>query len=280
MRRSRGSPRGRSGCSRRAGPRKALEAISGAEGDRPRSGELHLVQGLALVALGKSEPARKALLQSIAIRPDQPMAAKVLAAIAFSRGEEQRGLEYLARAAALDPGDFRPLYAAGEVHFRTGRMDAAIRAFEAALLRKADHQESRIGLLAASLAIRPPEQSSALVRGLLRDFPGNPQVQVLAARHARALGDAGSSLRYAERAIELDPDFVDAIVIRAHLLLMTGKAKPALAEATRCMNATPGTRRHSRSWRSSRPPWDRRSCRGRRRRVAERSSPSRSRSAS
>ena len=166
-------------------PRKALEAISGAQGDRPRSGELHLVQGLALVALGKSEPARKALLQSIAIRPDQPMAAKVLAAIAFSRGEEQRGLEYLARAAALDPGDFRPLYAAGEVHFRTGRMDAAIRAFEAALLRKADHQESRIGLLAASLAIRPPEQSSALVRGLLRDFPGNPQVQVLAARHAR-----------------------------------------------------------------------------------------------
>ena len=139
-------------------PSQALEAISGVEGERRRSAELLLVEGLALVALGESEPARKALLRSIAIRPDQPMAAKVLAAIAFSPGEEQRGLEYLARAAALDPGEFRPLYAIGEVHLRTGRVDAAIRAFEAALSRKADHDESRIGLLAASLRIRPPEE--------------------------------------------------------------------------------------------------------------------------
>jgi predicted Zn-dependent protease len=194
---------------------------------------------MALVALGESEPARQALLRSIAIRPDQPMAAKVLAAIAFSRGEEQRGLEYLARASTLDPGDFRPLYAVGEVHLRSGRMDAAARAFEAALLLKANHEESRIGLLTALLAIRPPEQLSALVRELLRDFPGNPQVQVLAARLAQALGEAGSALRHAERAIELNPDFIDAIVIRAHLLFMTGEAKSALAEATRAVERDP-----------------------------------------
>lgn len=220
-------------------PHQALEAISGVDGDRPRSAELLMVEGMALVALGESEPARKALLRSTAIRPDQPMAAKVLAAIAFSRGEEQRGLEYLARASTLDPGDFRPLYAAGEVHLRSGRMDAATRAFEAALQLKANHEESRIGLLAAMLAIRPPEQLSALFRELLRDFPGNPQVQVLAARHALALGDAGSALRHAERAIKLNPDFIDAIVIRAHLLFMTGEAKSALAEATRAVECDP-----------------------------------------
>ena len=167
------------------------------------------------------------------------MAAKVLAAIAFSRGEEQRGLEHLARAATLDPGDFRPLYAIGEVHLRTGRMDAAIRAFEAAPVRKTNHEESRIGLLAASLASRAPEQSSALVRGLLRDVPRNPRVQVLAARHALVLGDAGAALEYAGRAIELNPDFVEAIVLRARLLYMTGATKPALAEATRAVQRDP-----------------------------------------
>jgi tetratricopeptide (TPR) repeat protein len=220
-------------------PRAALHAISGVESEGPQAAELLLVEGLALVALGESEPARQALLRSIARSPDQPMAFKVLAAISFSRGEDQRGLEHLARGAALDPGDFRPLYAIGEVHLRKGRMDAAIRAFEAALLRKSDHEESRIGLLTASLAIRPPEGSSDLVREHLRDFPSNPQVQVLAARHARALGDIGSALRYAGRAIELDPDFVEAIVLRAHLLFMTGETKPALNEATRAVERNP-----------------------------------------
>jgi tetratricopeptide (TPR) repeat protein len=220
-------------------PREAILAISGAEGAGPQAAELLLVEGLAWAALNDSESSRQALLRSIAARPNQPMAVKVLAAIAFSRGEEQRGMDYLARAAELDPSDFRPLYAVGEAHLRMGRMDAAIRAFNAALLRKADHQDSRIGLLTASLAIRPPEQSSELVRELLRDCPSNPRVQVLAARHARALGDAGSALRCAGRAIELDPDSVEAIVLRAQLLFMAGETKPALKEATRAAGRDP-----------------------------------------
>ena len=196
-------------------PRKALLTISGVKSQGQRAAELLLVEGLAHAALGDSEPARQALLRSTAIHPEQPMAFKVLAAIAFSRGEEQRGLEYLAQAATLDPGDFRPLYAIGEVHLRMGRMDAAIRAFEAALLRKADHEESRIGLLTAALAIRSPEESSDLIRELLRDFPRSPHVQVLVARHARAIGDAKLALRSIERALQLDPDFVEALVLRA-----------------------------------------------------------------
>jgi tetratricopeptide (TPR) repeat protein len=220
-------------------PRDALQEISGVASDGPQAAEILLVEGLARVALGESEPARQALLRSVASRPDQPMAFKVLAAIAFSRSEDQRGIEYLARAASLDPGDFRPLYAIGEVHIRRGRMDAAIRAFEAALLRKSDHAESRIGLLTASLAIRPPEGASDMVRELLRDYPYSPQAQVLAARHSRALGDAESALRFAGRAIELDPDSVEALVLRSHLLYITGEKKSALNEAVRAVEHDP-----------------------------------------
>ena len=101
-------------------PREALLAISGVRIQGRRAADLLLVEGLARAAIGDSEPARQALLRSTAIHFEQPMAFKVLAAIAFSRGEEQRGLEYLAQAATLDPGDFRPLYAIGEVHLRNG----------------------------------------------------------------------------------------------------------------------------------------------------------------
>ncbi len=197
------------------------------------------MEGLALVALGDSEPARQALLRSTAIRPEQPMAFKVLAAIAFSRGEEQRGLEYLAQAATLDPGDFRPLYAIGEVHLRMGRMDAAIRAFEAALLRKADHEESRIGLLTASLAIRSPEESSDLIRELLRDFPAVPMSKYWSPDMRGRSVTQNWRCDPSREHIELDPDFVEAIVLRANLLYMTGEARLALSDATRAVEREP-----------------------------------------
>ena len=217
----------------------ALKLIRAAESDQPRSAELLLVKGLALVSTGESEAARRALLQSLSNRRDQPMAAKVLAAIAFSRGEEQRGLDYLAMAANLDPGDFRPLYAAGELHLRMGRMDAAIRGFDAALQRDPDHLDSRVGRLTAMLAIRPPEQSSEWVDKLLRDAPANPRVLSLAARHAWALGDAEAALRFASATIELDPDNVDAIVIRARIRFRGGDRASALTDATRATKLDP-----------------------------------------
>ena len=239
MRRSRGSPRERERLLKAGRPREALEAISAARAigrDRANSTWCR-----AWPWSPWGSPSRRGRhccnrSRSVPISPWPPRSWRP------SRSVEARS----SGAWTTSPGQrrsiraiFRPLYAAGEVHFRMGRMDAAIRAFEAALLRKADHQESRIGLLAASLAIRPPEQSSALVRGLLRDFPRNPQCPGAGGQACRALGDAGSSLRYVERAIELDPDFVDAIVTRAHLLYMTGKVKSALAEATRAAELRP-----------------------------------------
>ena len=183
------------------------------------------------MALGDSEAARQALMRSLSLRPGQPMACKVLAAISFSRGEERAGLQYLARAAALDPEDFRPWYAIGEANLRFGHMEDAMPAFRAALKRSPDHEESRIGLLAVLLATRRPEESADLVAGLLRDKPESLQVQVLAARHAMNSGDAATAIRHAEKVLQLDPDRAEALVIRARLYRMSGKLLAALADA-------------------------------------------------
>jgi tetratricopeptide (TPR) repeat protein len=212
-------------------PREALKTISRFASEKPRSADLLAIEGLALVAMGETVPARLALQRSLAIRPASPMAMKVLAAIAFSRGEEQQGLKLLNSAAAIDPGDFRPCYAMGEAYLRLGRMEDALLAFRAALERDSHHTASRIGVLTALLASHPPEESSDLVHELLQAVPGNPMVQVLAARHARAMGDATTALRHAEHAVELDPELVEAILIRAQLNFVAGKRAQALADA-------------------------------------------------
>ena len=53
------------------------------------------------------------------------------------------------------------------------------------------------------------------------------------------MGDAESPLRSVERALQLDPDFVEALVLRASLLYVRGEARLALSDATRAAEREP-----------------------------------------
>jgi tetratricopeptide (TPR) repeat protein len=220
-------------------PRQALAVISGIRDGGPWKADLLTIKGLALSTLGEVEPSRVALESSLAIQPRQPMAAKVLSAIYFSRSENVKAIELLERAAAIDPDDFRPWYAIGEAFVRLGQPEDAATAFRHALDRKPTHVESRIGLLGSLLVIRPPEESSHLLGELLQTRPDDPKVQVLAAWHARALGQADRALEHAGKAVELDPNLLEAIVIRAQLNHVAGKSRLALADTERAVELDP-----------------------------------------
>ncbi|MFO0890987.1 MAG: hypothetical protein U0790_17820 [Isosphaeraceae bacterium] len=109
--------------------RQALATVSGLPEDGPWKADLLALRGLALSALDQIEPSRQALEESLALDPKQPMVAKVLAAIYFSRRESVRAIEYLDRAAKLDPGDFRPWYAMGEAFVRLAQPEEAATSF-------------------------------------------------------------------------------------------------------------------------------------------------------
>jgi tetratricopeptide (TPR) repeat protein len=222
--------------------RRALASVSGVREDGPWQADLLAVRGLALSALGEIEPSRQALERSWSLHPSQPMVAKVLAAIYFSRSESVKGMEYLEKAARLDPGDFRPWYAIGEAFVRLGQPEEAARAFRYALDRKRDHVESQIGLMSILVVTRPPEESSHLLAELLRSRPDDPKVMVLAAWHERALGHAEGALRYANRAVDIDPNMVEAVALRAQLNRATGNSSQALADAERAIELDPNSR--------------------------------------
>jgi tetratricopeptide (TPR) repeat protein len=221
--------------------RQALATVSAVREDGPWLAELLAVRGLALSLLDQIEPSRQALERSWSLRPSQPMVAKVLAAIYFSRSESVKGIEYLEKAARLDPGDFRPWYAIGEAFVRLGQPDEAAKAFRYALDRKRDHVESQVGLMSILVVTRPPEESAHLLSELLSSRPDDPKVMVLAAWHERALGHAEGALRYAIRAVELDPNLVEAVALRAQLHRATGNASQALADAQRAVALDPNS---------------------------------------
>jgi tetratricopeptide (TPR) repeat protein len=221
--------------------RQALAVVAGIREDGPWKADLLAVRGLALSALGEIEPSRQALETSLALQPSQPMVAKVLAAIYFSRSESVKGIEYLEKAAHMDRGDFRPWYALGEAFVRLGQPEDAAKAFRYALDRKPDHVESQIGLLSILVVTRPPEESVHLLERLLKSRPDDPKVMVLAAWHERALGHAAASLRYADQAVEFDPTLVEAVALRAQLNRATGNSRLALADAERAVELNPNS---------------------------------------
>lgn len=220
-------------------PDLALRAVSRSSEDGSRGADALTVKGLALALLDQPDEARRPLERSLKLNPNQPMAAKVLAAIYFSRNENGRGFELLRAAAQLDPADFRPWYGAGDIYRRLDRPEKAAQAFEQALRRRPDHHESRVGLIWARLATSAAETVTPLLEGALRDQPDDPEVRSLAARHALELGRTEEAMGHAERCLALNPDHVGALLIRAKMNRNAGHPERALDDAERTVALAP-----------------------------------------
>ena len=225
----------------RGRPDLALRAVSAIPDGGPRAAEALTIRGMALVALGRVEESREALERSWELNPAQPMAAKVLAAIYFSRSETDRGLALLNAAARLDPKDFRPWYARGDVYRRIGRPQEAADAFREALRRLPGDPESSIGLAWALLKLGKPEEAGTPLETAMRAEPGDPRVLGLDAQRALLLGRADEAIDLAGRCLLVDPGQVEALLTRARALRGQGRHEEALRDAERAVALAPNT---------------------------------------
>jgi tetratricopeptide (TPR) repeat protein len=221
-------------------PDLALRAVRTLTPDGPQAAEVLSIRGLALAGLDRPEEARPALERALELDPRQPMTAKTLAAVYFSANEDQRGFQVLERAARLDPGDFRPWYAAGTMSLRLkAPPEKAITAFRESLRRSPDHSESRLGLVEALLAAGSADEATPLVAQALRAAPRDPAVLYLAALHAQYLGRPDEADRYASLVLEADPMHRKALVLQARSLHRAGRRPEALDLAERAVAIDP-----------------------------------------
>ena len=84
-------------------PDSALQSIAKIPVDGPWEADILTVKGLAFAAMDRADLVRPVLQRSLALKPNQPIAAKVLAAVYFASEEPDRGFALLEQAARLDP---------------------------------------------------------------------------------------------------------------------------------------------------------------------------------
>ncbi len=194
---------------------------------------------MAEAGLEEVAPARRDLERAWKLCPNAA-AARVLAAIYLSANETDRGLEMLQGAARIDPRDFRPWHAMGElVYLRQRRYQEAIEAFRRALERRPGHHESRVGLIEALVRYHRPSQAEPLLNALLPERPDDARLLTLAALASSELGRNEQADGFVERALAIEPDRREALVLRARMRLLGGRSKEALPAAERAVALQP-----------------------------------------
>jgi predicted Zn-dependent protease len=214
-------------------PDLALREVSQIRDEGPGAAEGLTLAAQALLQKGNIPRARRVLERSLAIKLDQPEAAKMLAAIYLSAGDAKRGLVLLKKAAELEPSDFRPWFAMGKVHHDMGELPESAEAYAQALSRSpppAEATEARIGRVRALLDGKQAEQAGADLELLRREQPENAQVLALAARQALELGQTETAANLADRALNVNPDEFPALLVRARLRFLAHQAKLAIAD--------------------------------------------------
>jgi tetratricopeptide (TPR) repeat protein len=213
--------------------RRAILEVSRVREGSPSEAEALTIRGVAEASLEEVAAARLDLERAWKLCPNAA-AARVLAAIYFSANETDRGSQMLQSASRIDPSDFRPWHAIGElVYLRFRRYKEAIEAFQQALQRRPGHQESRRGLVEALVKSHHPQEAEPILKGLLAERPDDARLLTLAAEVASELDRSQDADRFLERSLAIDSDRQDSWILQARMRIRQGRLKEALSAAER-----------------------------------------------
>lgn len=166
---------------------------------------------------------------------DDPELAERTARMAHRLGLTDIGLEAVERWRDTAPDDERSDWFAGIFETRAGRLDRAIADFSA-LIENLDDADAGAGLalVVEALSTEPDSGAGTFVMAALTDrFPGTPEGHYGLARLALRSGDFTLALEHARAATELEPEWVEAQLLYARTLLVSGRTADSLELAGR-----------------------------------------------
>ena len=190
----------------------------------------HLLLGdIALERQDREGAAREFL--AAAMLSDDPGPAERATRIAHELELTEQGLVAGARWRELAPSDDRPAWYLGVFETRANRVPRAIAEFET-FIRSIDDRRAGFALVLEALGDEPyTGTATAIMRSLNETFPNVPAGQYALARLALRSGDFELALANAEAASKSDADWVEAQLLYARTLLVTGRTEDSLAIA-------------------------------------------------
>ncbi len=176
-----------------------------------------------------------------ALLSDQPALAERATRVAQQVDLTEQGLKAVARWKALAPKDERPLWFAGVFETRAHRIDKATAEFET-FIRELGDPATGFALVLEALADEPkPKARRRSCARSTTTFPGVPAGQYALARLALRSGDFDLALTNAKAAADSDPNWLEAQLLYARSLLVSGKTDESLAIAARLADQHPET---------------------------------------
>jgi len=221
----------------------AQEILASLVGRAPRAPEVWLLHGDVQLALGAVDEAERAYLTATSLAPHE---ARYHARLGLLLAERYGGRWHREAIAELNAAlGLRPTWA--ELHFRLARLQRETGDFEDALaslrsyleLEPAGDHAAEARALVQDLTRRRPASQDEVLAAPAADVPDPARKAYLRARIYRRRGDVESARGELEAALELAPDYCDALKLLAALELGEGRSDPALQAYERCLRSYP-----------------------------------------
>jgi tetratricopeptide (TPR) repeat protein len=243
---------------------KALPYLKSAAESNPNSAPVHFTLGKLFVALGEIDEAERAFNRVLTINPRAAVAQTELSALHLLKGGTEASKKYAENAVALQPQNVdarlalvRGHLAAGEVAKAEAELQplatsqpanagvatlsgviaarkkdaaAARSAFERALQLDPSAIEALSGLVELDLLEQKPAEAKLRVERQLKATKPRADVLTLAAHLASRTGDERAAESFLRRAIEADPNALQAYVTLGQIYISQGRLDAAKAE--------------------------------------------------
>jgi tetratricopeptide (TPR) repeat protein len=166
-----------------------------------------------------------------ALISDNRTLAELASEISRQFNLNELGLQAAELWQTLSPNEVRVHQFLGIFRLRAGDFDGAVAEFEQ-LLAATENHASALAFLVELLANEADTQTTtAVMAQLIVAYPGTPEGHYGLARLGLQSGDYPLALEHAERAVELQPEWVEAQLLYARILLISGRPLEGLALA-------------------------------------------------
>ncbi|HEX5420848.1 MAG TPA: tetratricopeptide repeat protein [Gammaproteobacteria bacterium] len=188
----------------------------------------HTLLGQVALEQGRRQDAAKEFLQAAQLSDDPGLASQT-ARMAYELGLTDMGLTATKRWQTLRPMDSRAHWFAGIFQLRLGNVDAAVGEFST-FVKAVGEPESGLSLVVDALTSEPNATGAMqIMQALVKQFPGTAEGDYGLAQLAMSSGDFALALEHVKSATEEKPDWLDAELLYARALLVSGQSQQGLA---------------------------------------------------
>lgn len=171
---------------------------------------------------------------------DNPDVARQATQIGIRLGFPDQALLAAIRWLELEPDSDEPKVLYAQLQLRLGNIDAAKRAIEKIIETGDGKADRRLMTLLPVLTEEDPENADKLMRALARPYKNSPFANYATAVMALQAGDSEYALEKAERASELEPEWLKPKLVYGRALLLAGRLHAAIEYTAKIIADHPG----------------------------------------